>query len=158
MKKLIASLAATTLAVSASLTTTSAWNYNHISDSNTNPYFQHLADTTNSTQEKETYSHLAQRNPYHEYKTDDPHTIVNDITTDHFFVPENTNPDLNNPKTLAIIKQSLLNANPKLSDSDLKYISLNLPSASEKLSTSVYSPIICLGRGRECLSCKNNLC
>ena len=142
MKKLIASLAATTLAVSASLTTSSAWSYNQISDSNTNPYFQHLANTTNNKQEKEVYSHLAQRNPYHQFKTDDPQTIINDITTDHFFVPANTNPDLNNPQTIATIKSYLEKNNPKLSDSDLKYITLYPAKFGEKLSPSIYNQVV----------------
>ena len=143
MKKIIATLAAVTLGVSATLTTTSAWKFNNTFDSSTNPYFENLAKKANNIQDEKMYSHLAQRNPYHQYKTDDPQTIVNDITTDHFFVPENTNPDLTNAQTLATIKKYLQKNNPKLSTSDLSYINLSATKDPETLSPSVYSPVLC---------------
>ena len=144
MKKIIASLAAVTLGVSATLTTTSAWKFNNTYDSSTNPYFENLAKKTNNVQDKEMYSHMAQRNPYHQYKTDDPHTIINDITNGNFFVPENTNPDLSNPQTLATIKQYLQKNNPKLSTSDLSYITVSAIQEPETLSPSVWSPLSCI--------------
>ena len=141
MKKIIASLASITLGISATLTTTSAWKFNDTYDSNTNPYFENLAKKANNAEDKKMYSHMAQRNPYHQYKTDDPQTIINDITIDHFLVPKNTNPNVNNPQTLATIKKYLQKNNPKLSDNDMKYIELSPGTFSEKLSPSLYSSI-----------------
>ena len=67
--------------------------------------------------------------------------IINKIKTDHFLIPRDTNPDVNNPQTLATIKKYLQKNNPKLSDDDMKYIELAPGTFSEKLSSSLYSSI-----------------
>ena len=54
-------------------------------------------------------------------------------------MPKNTNPNVSNSQTLAIIKKYLQKNNPKLSDNDMKYIELSPGTFSEKLSSSLYS-------------------
>ena len=71
-----------------------------------------------------------------------PQEIINDIKTDHFSVPANTNPDVNNPQTIATIKTYLAQNNPKLSADDLKYITLYPGSFKEKLSPSIYHQVV----------------
>ena len=70
--------------------------------------------------------------------------IINKIKTDHFLVPKDTNPNLNNAQTLTTIKKYLQKNNPKLSTSDLSYIYLDQTKVSEKLSPSLYSSIACI--------------
>ena len=75
------------------------------------------------------------------FQQDSPQTIINDIANDHIIVPFGTNPLISDPTTQNAIKIALQQANPKITNADLKLIFISPDTQGEMLSSTNYNPV-----------------
>ena len=92
-------------------------------------YFQE-----NSVEQGQSYSNS--NTYYYSFTSDSAKEIINEIVNKNFTVPNNTNPDTSNLKTIKTIKIFLQKNNFKLTNADLNCITLDPLGVNAKLQTN----------------------
>ena len=81
-------------------------------------------------------SHSNSNTYYYSFTSDSAKEIINEIVNKNITVPNNTNPDISNLRTIKTIKTFLQKNNFKLTNADLSCISIYPVSVGEILSTA----------------------
>ena len=134
-KSIIISLSALSLGLSGLTSSIDAIkNHNYFTNQITKTISKH-------SQQLQINNTIQPVNRQNTFQQDSPQTIINDIANDHIIVPFGTNPLISDPTTQNAIKIALQQANPKITNADLKLIFISPDTQGETLSSTNYNPV-----------------